>query len=256
MNASQFIQASITTAYDEGQAAASQFIADTLAAVEQAQGQEAALKLSMGAFSESTLLFQESAKSLSAQTRAECKQITDAASNAAAGNTSTQWRGDDLLRVFRDTCRQIGDPTAAKRARCSHPDAFESVAIRAIPKRLLRGACKFMAEALPAIVNAAPDRVRATKDMQMLAILFNGAVATPLCLAHEKLQSRPGLMDESSEWRYCLGRIPSALRIISTIAHEVAFFSRHDAPAANPFNELFILELEAELATLQATLTA
>lgn len=256
MNAKEFILTTTTTAYNEGQAAASQFIADTLAAVEQAQGHEAAMQLSMGAFSESILLFQESAKSLSAQTRAECEQITDAASHAATGNTSTQWRGEDLLRVFRDTCRQIGDPAAAKRAQCSHPDAFETVAIQAIPQRLLRSSARFMAEALPAIVNAAPDRARATKDMQMMAVLFDGAVVKPLCLAHEKLQSRPGLMDESNEWRYFLGRIPSALRIISTIAHEVAFFSRHDAPTANPFNELFVLELEAELATLQETLTA
>lgn len=256
MNPSQFIQATTTTAYNEGQAAASQFIADTLAAVEQAQGREAALKLSMGAFSESILLFQECAKSLSPEMLAECKQITDAASNAAAGNTGTHWSGEDLQRVFRDTCHQIGAPAAAKRAQTSHPDAFESVAIQAIPKRLLRSTCRFMAEALPAIVNAAPDRARATLDMQMLAVLFNGAVVTPLCLAHEKLQSRQGLMDESNEWRYFQGRIPSALRIISTIAHEVAFYSRLDAPTANPFNELFVLELEAELDTLRKTLTA
>ena len=256
MNASQFIQATTATALKEGQAAASQFIADTLAAVEQGQGHEAALKLSMGAFSASVLLFQESAKNLSAETVSECKQITDAASHAATGNTSTQWRGEDLLRVFRDTCREIGSPAAAKRAQRSHPDAFESVSIQAIPKRLLRSTCRFMAEAGPAIVNAAPDRTRATKDVQMLSVLFIGAVVTPLCLAHDKLQSRQGLMEESNEWRYFLGHIPSALRIISTVAQEVAFFSRHDAPTANPFNELFVLELETELATLRETLTA
>jgi hypothetical protein len=256
MNASQFIQATTATAYNEGHAAASQFIADTLAAVEQAQGHEAALNLSMGAFSESVLIFRASAKSLSPDTLADCKRITDAASKAAANNTSTRWSGADLLRAYRDTCREIGAPAAVKRAQRSHPDAFESVAIQALPKRLLLSACKFMAEALPAIVNAAPDQARATAEMQMLAVLFNGAVVTPLTLAHEKLQTRSGLLDEANTWRYFLGHIPSALRIIAAVTHEVAFFSNLHAPSCNPARELFVMELEAELATLEKTLTA
>jgi hypothetical protein len=256
MIAQEFIQAAAETAHNEGHAAASKFIADTLIAVEQAQGIEAAQKLSMGAFSESILIFQESAKSLSAQTLSECNRITIAASKAATNNTSKHWTGADLLRVYRDTCREIGAPAAVKRALSCHPDAFESVAISAIPLRLLRSTCRFMAEAGTAIVNAAPNQSRATEDMQMMAIVFNGAVVTPLCLAHEKLRTRSGLMEESNEWRYFLGRIPSALRIILTVVREVAFFSNHHAPGCNPFSELFVMELEAELATLEKALTA
>jgi hypothetical protein len=210
----------------------------------------------MGAFSASVLMFEDAAKSLSPETLASRKQITDAASKAATNNTSTHWSGEDLLRVYRDTCREIGAPAAVKRALSSHPDAFESVAISAIPLRLLRSTCRFMAEAGPAIVNAAPNKRRAIEDMQMMAVLFSGAVVTPLCLAHEKLQARSGLMEESNEWRYFLGRIPSALRIILTVVREVAFISNHHAPSCNPFGPLFVMELEAELATLEKTLTA
>lgn len=256
MIAKEFIQATVETAHNEGHTAASKFIADTLSAVEKAQGIEAAQKLSMGAFSESILIFQEHAKSLSAETLAASNRITIAASKAAASNTSTHWSGEDLLRVYRDTCREIGAPAAVKRALSSHPDAFESVAISAIPLRLLRSTCRFMAETGPAIVNAAPNKPRAIEDMQMMAVLFSGAVVTPLSLAHEKLQTRSGLMEESNEWRYFLGRIPSALRIILTVVHEVAFFSKHHAPGCNPFSELFVMEIEAELATLEKALTA
>ena len=256
MNYQDLCRTATETTYNEGRAAASQFIADTLKSVEQTQGEDAAFKLSMEAAKQTILLMREGAKDLMAATLTDSKRITDAASKAAANNQGKHWTGESLLQGFRDACSVVLAHEAIYRVRGCAPRQWETTAVQALPERLLRCTSKFMAEAGPAIVNSASDHAQAAADMQGVATMFSNIVVNPLCIAHERLQGHADLIDETGKWRDANGWIPGVLRSILAVAGFVAFFSKHHAPSCNPFHELFVMELEAELATLEETLTA
>ena len=86
--------------------------------------------------------------------------------------------------------------------------------------------------------------------------MFTDTVVTPLCVAYERLQGHTDLIEETGKWRDASGWIPGILRSILSVVSFVAFFSDLHAPSSNPFHELFAMELEAELDTLEKTLTA
>jgi len=86
--------------------------------------------------------------------------------------------------------------------------------------------------------------------------MFNDTVVTPLCVAYERLQGHTDLIEETGKWRHASGWIPGTLRSILSVAGFVAFFSNLHAPSSNPFSELFVMELETELALLEKTLAA
>jgi hypothetical protein len=86
--------------------------------------------------------------------------------------------------------------------------------------------------------------------------MFNDIVVTPLCVAYERRQGYTDLIEETGKWRDASGWIPGILGSILSVAGFAAFFSNLHAPIGNPFNELFMLELEAELALLEKTLKA
>jgi hypothetical protein len=256
MNYQDLCRTATETTYNEGRTAASQFIADTLKFVEQTQGKDAAFKLSMEAAKQTILLMREGAKDLMTKTFTDCKRITDAASKAAANNQGKHWTGESLLHGFRDTCSVVLAYEAIYRVRGCAPRQWETIAVQALPERLLHCTSKFMAEAGPAIVNSASDRAQAAADMQGVAALFNDTVVTPLCVAYERLQGHADLIDETGKWCDASGWIPGILRSILSVAGFVALFNNVHAPTSNPFSELFVMELEAELALLEKTLTA
>lgn len=256
MNYQDLCRTATETAYNEGGAAASKFIADALKTVEQNQGKDAAFKLSMEAATQTILIMREGAKDLMAATLADSKRIIDAASKAAANNQDKHWTGESLLQGFRDACSVVLAHEAIYRVRGCAPRQWETIAIQALPERLLRCTGKFMAEAGPAIVNAASDRAQTAADMQGVAAMFNDTVVTPLCVAYERLQGHADLIDETSKWHDASGWIPGILRSILSVADSVAFFSNLHAPTSNPFSELFVMELETDLTVLKKTLTA
>lgn len=248
--------AAAETAHHSGAAAARQFIADTLKTVEEAHGKDAAMKLNMGALGETILTFRKGAAALDSQTLTDCKRITGAASKAAADNHSQHWRGENMLRAYRDACRDILALEAATRTRGCAPWQWETISVQALPERLLLATCTFMAEACPAIVNAASDQAQAAADMRDGNVLFNGTVVTTLCVAHERLQGHSDMIKESGWWHASCGWLPGVLKNILAVIKHIEFMGRHHAPKANPFSGLFVMKLEAELATLEKTLTA
>ena len=148
MNYQDLCRTATETAHNKGRAAASQVIADTLKSVEQAQGKDAAFKLSMEAARETILLMREGAKDLMVETLTDCKRVTDAASKATANNQSKHWTGESLLQGFRDACRVILAYEAIYRVRGCAPRQWETIAVQALPERLLRCASKFLAESV------------------------------------------------------------------------------------------------------------
>jgi hypothetical protein len=87
-----------------------------------------------------------------------------------------------------------------------------------------------------------------------VAAMFNDIVVTPLCVAYERRQGYTDLIEETGKWRDASGWIPGILGSILSVAGFAAFFSNLHAPIGNPFNALFMLELEAELTLLEKTL--
>jgi hypothetical protein len=186
------------------------------------------------------------------ETMAKFKPTIDATSATLEGNTTTTWTGAASLAIFNSAVRDISALAVAKRTSHCMPPGPALHVLSHIPRRLHLAACRLIAEALPAIRNAAEDKEAANDAIVRVFNSFNKYVQPHLMVLHQLMQVEASQMEEIHDGRDSL--LVDAAEDLKLHFQVFANLSHGLAPQSNPQSRMMAQEAAMHFAELESTL--
>lgn len=191
-----------------------------------------------------------------AETAATLAKITEAASRASLINTATTWSGHTAFTLFDATCRDLQALLIRYRSVMGQPPSAALLALAKAPQNLLLAVSYLMAEAVPAILNAAADKDAAKLDLKVWERVCNLTTVNQLVQAHETLQHERLQLEELDRLARNEGILIGAVQGVARMFSSLADWTRDYAPLSNPHAELLALAAKNSLDLLRATASA
>jgi len=208
-----------------------------LAGIEQAYGHDAAIKAMARAEALMLKQVEANATTFSKATQARFAEHITQASQTATTASNVVWNGETTLHILGTVCDALTRPL--------HLGGHAHLS--RVPMRLLKALSALVADAFPAIHNAAEDQAAVTAALQVEAYRINVLTLPHLMMTHEVMQSATA---QTLEARTGCPYLVAAVGEVVKALEGIALISERFAPTSNPNASAWLSEAVAQASRL------